>query len=227
MSYATLLCFAVFCFIQREQKEDEWLRLGENYPHLTVFLHLNSVQEQISQMFSIPPFLWDHVPLLAPNVPSVIQPAFLHLLMVAPGRGWRQSPIHASSQVMEPSWAGEQAGHLGHQQLCRGIFGKVLWKYQDGWDREGSSARGLNLLAGSHHVGCDHLHSGVQGNFLLIGPGTTPGEQLAHGTCASWAIQKHEMLQVRPNPPSWVVFFSAHRILRRPFICCSLHPLAL
>lgn len=40
----------------------------------------------------------------------------------------------------------------------------------------------------------------------------TPGVRLARGTCASWtskarAIQKHKMSGVRPNPPSWVVFF--------------------
>lgn len=81
-----------------------------------------------------------------------------------------------------------------------GIFGKVMWKYQGSWHREGSSACGLNLLAGSYCVGCDHLHSGVQGNFLLIEPGTIPGKQLAHGTCASWAIQKHKLSGVFLSP---------------------------
>lgn len=74
--------------------------------------------------------------------------------------------------------------------------------------------------------------SKAQCRFLLTSHSITRGMRLARGTCASLtskarAIQKRKMLRVRPNPPSWVVFFSAHRRLRRPFISCSLHPLAL
>lgn len=175
-----------------ERTKGTWVaQTWRELPTSMVFLHLNGVQEQTVRC--------------SPSLPS-------SKTMSSPGsRCVLSNPTSISLSAHGGSWMGMEAvSHPCKQPGCgtimgwgagkpagpltalkgADIFGKLLWKYQGSWHREGSSAHGLNLLAGSHHVGCDHLHSGVQSNFLPIGPGTTPGEQLAHGTCASWAIQK-------------------------------------
>lgn len=117
--YFVLLVYISF----RENKRKMSASDLERTTHINcLFAPKQCGRENTSQMFSIPPSLpLKPCPLLAPGVLSATLPAFLHLLMVASGWGWRQCPIHANNQAVEPSQAGERAGQLGHQQLCRGL----------------------------------------------------------------------------------------------------------
>lgn len=73
--YATLISFATS--FRENNKEQERLRLVENYPHRWSFCTFESVQERIPQMFSILPSGWDQRDahrLLAPAVPPTTRP---------------------------------------------------------------------------------------------------------------------------------------------------------